>query len=42
MSTASNGQDDAGRPPADGRKRTAGAYDVRTVISGLIGLSGSC
>jgi uncharacterized membrane protein len=40
MSTASHARDDAGRPPADGRKHTAGAYDVRTVISGLIGLYG--
>src|SRR3954467_6214924 len=40
MSTASNAHDDAGRPPVDGRKHTAGAYDVRTVIAGLIGLYG--
>ena len=40
MSTASNPQDAAGRPPAEERKHTAGAYDVRTVIAGLIGLYG--
>jgi hypothetical protein len=40
MSTASNAQDGAGRPPAEERKHTAGAYDVRTVIAGLIGLYG--
>jgi hypothetical protein len=40
MSAASHAHDDAGQPPADGRKHTAGAYDVRTVISGLIGLYG--
>jgi hypothetical protein len=37
---ASNNSDDAGQPPAETRKHTAGAYDVRTVISGLIGLYG--
>jgi hypothetical protein len=43
MSTASNAassNSDAGRAPAETRKHTAGAYDVRTVISGLIGLYG--
>jgi len=40
MSTASNAQDDAGQAPAEARKHTAGAYDVRTVIAGLIGLYG--
>ena len=44
MSTASNAaandSDDAGRVPAEARKHTAGAYDVRTVIAGLIGLYG--
>jgi hypothetical protein len=40
MSSASNAPDDAGRPPAEARKHTAGAYDVRTVIAGLIGLYG--
>jgi hypothetical protein len=40
MSSTSHAHDDAGRQPADGRKHTAGAYDVRTVISGLIGLYG--
>ena len=38
MSTASNAHDDAGQAPA--KKHTAGAYDVRTVIAGLIGLYG--
>jgi hypothetical protein len=38
MSTTSNAQDDAGK--TDGKKHTAGAYDVRTVIAGLIGLYG--
>ena len=38
MSTASNAPDDAA--PADGGRHTAGAYDVRTVIAGLIGLYG--
>ena len=37
MSTASNAHDDAGKPA---QKHTAGAYDVRTVIAGLIGLYG--
>src|SRR3954454_7754436 len=40
MSTASHAQDDAGQPSAENRKHTAGAYDVRTVISGLIGFYG--
>ena len=48
MSTASHASDNAGRAPgkqasgeqASGRKHTAGAYDVRTVIAGLIGLYG--
>src|SRR6195952_5131974 len=40
MSTASNSSDDAGQAPAETRKHTAGAYDVRTVIAGLIGLYG--
>ena len=44
MSTASNAashdSDDAGQAPAENRKHTAWAYDVRTVIAGLIGLYG--
>jgi hypothetical protein len=40
MSTGSNASDDAGQAPAETRKHTAGAYDVRTVIAGLIGLYG--
>src|SRR3954453_13104976 len=40
MSTASNAHGDAGQAPADTRKHTAGAYDVRTVIAGLIGFYG--
>jgi hypothetical protein len=40
MSTASNAHDDAGQAPAGAGKHTAGAYDVRTVIAGLIGLYG--
>jgi hypothetical protein len=44
MSTASNAASntsgDAGQAPAETRKHTAGAYDVRTVIAGLIGLYG--
>ncbi|MQA33883.1 hypothetical protein [Modestobacter roseus] len=36
MSTGSNGQ----AAEAAGRKHTAGAYDVRTVIAGLIGFYG--
>jgi hypothetical protein len=40
MSTASNASDDSGQAPAETRKHTAGAYDVRTVIAGLIGLYG--
>jgi hypothetical protein len=39
MSTAP-GSHDAGQAPAQARKHTAGAYDVRTVIAGLIGLYG--
>ena len=38
MSTASHAHDDAGK--ASATKHTAGAYDVRTVIAGLIGLYG--
>ncbi len=37
---ASNAHDDAGQPSTEARKHTAGAYDVRTVIAGLIGLYG--
>jgi hypothetical protein len=40
MSTASNARHDAGQAPAETRRHTAGAYDVRTVIAGLIGLYG--
>jgi len=43
MSTASNAHDDAGKADAGkapAKKHTAGAYDVRTVIAGLIGLYG--
>ena len=49
MSTASHASDNAGKPasgkqtsgkPASGQKHTAGAYDVRTVIAGLIGFYG--
>jgi hypothetical protein len=41
MSTASNATPDDGvMAPDTGRKHTAGAYDVRTVIAGLIGLYG--
>ena len=40
MSTAANAHDDAEQAPAETRKHTAGAYDVRTVIAGLIGLYG--
>jgi hypothetical protein len=40
MSTSSNARGDAGQAPAETRKHTAGAYDVRTVIAGLIGLYG--
>ena len=45
MSTASNASsdgssNDSGGAPAETRKHTAGAYDVRTVIAGLIGLYG--
>ena len=40
MSTASHASDSAGQAPASAKKHTAGAYDVRTVISGLIGLYG--
>ena len=39
MSTASHASDNAGKP-ASGEKHTAGAYDVRTVIAGLIGFYG--
>ena len=38
MSTAANAHDDAEQ--ASGKKHTAGAYDVRTVIAGLIGFYG--
>ena len=42
MSSSSTPQDDAaGQAPAETRKHTAGAYDVRTVIAGLIGLYGT-
>ena len=37
MSTASDGQ---AEPAATGSRHTAGAYDVRIVIAGLIGLYG--
>ena len=41
MSTASNAASDSGaEAPADGARHTAGAYDVRVVIAGLIGLYG--
>jgi uncharacterized membrane protein YidH (DUF202 family) len=40
MSTASNAEDGGAEAPATDRKHTAGAYDVRTVIAGLIGLYG--
>jgi len=41
MSTASNAaSNDSGQAPAEARTHTAGAYDVRTVIAGLIGLYG--
>ena len=44
MSTASNAtphdSGDAAQAPAEARTHTAGAYDVRTVIAGLIGLYG--
>jgi hypothetical protein len=41
MSTASNATPDGGaKATAADRKHTAGAYDVRTVIAGLIGLYG--
>src|SRR3954471_8451700 len=40
MSTSSNARGDAGQAPAETRRHTAGAYDVRTVIAGLIGLYG--
>jgi hypothetical protein len=39
MSTAAHGSDTAGTP-SSGKKHTAGAYDVRTVIAGLIGFYG--
>ena len=41
MSTASNAASDSGaQTPAGGARHTAGAYDVRVVIAGLIGLYG--
>ena len=40
MSTASNASNDPSGAPAEARTHTAGAYDVRTVIAGLIGLYG--
>jgi len=40
MSTASHASDSAGKAPVSGEKHTAGAYDVRTVIAGLIGFYG--
>jgi predicted benzoate:H+ symporter BenE len=48
MSTASHASDNAGQTPgtkasgkqASGKKHTAGAYDVRTVIAALIGFYG--
>jgi hypothetical protein len=49
MSTASHASDNAGKrasgkpasgSPTSGKKHTAGAYDVRTVIAGLIGFYG--
>ena len=43
MSTASNAAPDSqggGQATTEARKHTAGAYDVRTVIAGLIGLYG--
>jgi len=41
MSTASNAaSNDSGQASAEASKHTAGAYDVRTVIAGLIGLYG--
>ena len=39
MSTASHASDNAGQQ-ASGKKHTAGAYDVRTVIAALIGFYG--
>jgi uncharacterized membrane protein YidH (DUF202 family) len=40
MSTASNAPDGGSPAPAGKGRHTAGAYDVRTVIAGLIGLYG--
>jgi len=40
MSTASNAPDGGSPAPAGEGRHTAGAYDVRTVIAGLIGLYG--
>jgi uncharacterized membrane protein YidH (DUF202 family) len=40
MSTASNAPDGGSPAPAAGGRHTAGVYDVRTVIAGLIGLYG--
>ena len=40
MSTASNAADGGTPAAAGGGRHTAGAYDVRTVIAGLIGLYG--
>jgi hypothetical protein len=40
MSTASNAAPDGRAEAGSNRKHTAGAYDVRTVIAGLIGLYG--
>ena len=40
MSTPSNAPDGGSPAPAGEGRHTAGAYDVRTVIAGLIGLYG--
>ena len=40
MSTASNAGDGGTKATGSGQRHTAGAYDVRTVIAGLIGLYG--
>jgi hypothetical protein len=40
MSTASNAPDGGSPAPAGDGRHTAGAYDVRTVIAGLLGLYG--
>jgi hypothetical protein len=40
MSTASNAGDGGTKGADSGQRHTAGAYDVRTVIAGLIGLYG--